>query len=281
MLHDIYLDAIRNREEKIAGISTNLNRIVIQKAHELWIDYEPIPKESTLLGVDSSYNGHNFQGFHLYAIDAVCTKVNGDIVSKRYESKVRAIDRRQLEAKSMRMEAEVAMEAGDNADLVLIDGSMMARFVLGSISAIKSVVDLTDQHSNIVFVSKTSDSIEIFKNVNSKVGDIYYFNRVGSKAGYSKPHRVTRYEGKYGKCVTIVFARLSDYTPILKLEFPNEVTETYVERVLDQMAFGGVSGYPYVLKVAHNTAVITDNDIERLVSIYGLKNEIGAREVLR
>ncbi|MGH9910687.1 MAG: DNA double-strand break repair nuclease NurA, partial [Nitrososphaerales archaeon] len=133
----------------------------------------------------------------------------------------------------------------------------------------------------IVFVSKTSDSREIFEGMNSKVGDIYYFNRVSSKAGYSKPHHVTRYEEKYRKSVMVVFARLSDYTPLIKLEFPGEADETDVKRTIAQIAFGSVSGYPYVLKIAHNTAIITDDDIERLVSIYGLKNEIGAREVLR
>jgi NurA-like 5'-3' nuclease len=279
MLHDIYLDAIKNREDKIAGIS--INEDILEKAHELWEDYEPRMDSCELVGVDSSFNKHQFQGFHLYAIDAVCVRSNGNLVSKRYESKIRLIDQRQLEAKSMRMEAEVAREAADKAELVLIDGSMLARFVLGHSLTIKSVVDLTNEHSNIVFVSKTSDTREIFDPMRSKVGDIYYFNRISSKAGYSKPHYVERYEEKYEKGVSIVFARLSDYTPIIKLELLGKVGKTDVEKIIDRISFESVSGYPYVLKVAHNTALITDDDIERLVSIYGLKNEIGAREVLR
>lgn len=281
MLHDIYLDAIRNRESRIADISTSLNKDIHEKARELWREYVPKSSECVLSGIDSSYNMHNFQGFHLYAIDAACVRSNGDIVAKKYESKIRAIDKRELEAKSMRMETEVAMEAAPTADLVLIDGSMLARFVLGSGTAIKSVIDLTNEYSNIVFVSKTSDSREIFKDMRSKVGDIYYFNRVSSKAGYSKPHHVPHSEEKRRKSVTVVFARLSDYTPLIKLEFPGEVDESDVKKIIAQIAFGSVSGYPYVLKIAHNTAIITDDDIERLVSIYGLKNEIGAREVLR
>lgn len=274
MLHDIYLDAINNREEKIASIS--MNEDVLERARELWEDYEPKSNRCNLVGVDSSYNRCQFQGFHLYAIDAVSVRSNGSIVSKRYENKIRLIDRRLLEAKSMRMEAEVARESADKADLVLIDGSMLARFVLGHSLTIKSVVDLTNEHSNIVFVSKTSDTREIFDRI-SKVGDIYYFNRIGSRAGYSKPHLVKKYE----KVVSIVFARLSDYTPIIKLELLGEMNKTEVEKIIDQISFESVSGYPYVLKVAHNTALITDDDIERLVSIYGLKNEIGAREVLQ
>lgn len=281
MLHDIYLDAIKNRENKITGISANLNKNILERAHELWREYKPLSKECLLVGVDSSYNKHRFQGFHLYVIDAVCVRGDGTVAAKKYESKIGVIDQRQLETKSMQMEAEVAAEAANTADLVLIDGSMLARFVLGSGTAIKSVIDLTNEYSNIVFVSKTSDSILNFKNMNSKVGDIYHFNHVGSKAGYSKPHYVTEDGKKHAKCVTVVFARLSDYTPLIKLEFPGEVDETDVKKIIAQIAFGSVSGYPYVLKIAHNTAIVTDDDVERLVSIYGLKNEIGAREVLR
>lgn len=281
MLHEIYLDAIKNREARTAGISIEYNKGIVAKARELWKEYQPSPDKCMLIGVDSSYNKHNFQGFHLYVIDAVGVENNGNVIAKAYESKVRVIAQRELEARSMRMEADVAAKASDDADLVLIDGSMMARFVLRSSSAIKSVIDLVNEHSNIVFVSKTSDTREIFRNMNSKAGDIYYFNHVSSKAGYSKPFHVTRYGDRYQDGVTVVFARLSDYTPLIKLEFPSNVNETIVEKTIDRMAFGSVAGYPYVLKVAHNTAVVTDDDMERLVSIYGLKNEIGAREVLQ
>ncbi len=281
MLHDIYLDAIKNREDKISGISLDLNRNIFGKAQELWKEYKPLSRGSMLVGVDSSYNKHNFQGFYLYVIDAVCVRLDGSIIAKKYESKIRVIDQRQFEAKSMWMESEVAAQAADTSDLVLIDGSLIARFILASSAAIRSALDLIYKHSNIIFISKTSDSREIFDRMNSKVGDIYYFNCISNKAGYSRPYHITRYEEKCGRPVTVVFARLSDYTPLIKLEFPKEVDETDVQRTIDQIAFQSVSGYPYVLKTAHNTAVITDADVKRLVSIYGLKNEISAREVLK
>jgi NurA-like 5'-3' nuclease len=280
MLHEIYLDAIKNREAKIASISTDLNKKILEKAHTIWKGYEPRPKEDVVVGVDSSYNSRPFQGFHVYAVDAVCVRVDGSMVSARQENKAGVIDQGQLETKSMQMETEVAAEAANISDLVLVDGSIIARFVMGTGSVIKSVIDLTDNNQNVVFVAKTSDSREIFASMNSRVGDIYYFNRISKKAGYSRPHYITQYEEKYARRITVVFTRLSEYTPIIKLEFAGEVDEDYVKGTIDQIAFKSVAGYPYVLKIAHKTAVITDNDIERLVSIYGLKNEIGAREVL-
>jgi len=279
MLHDVYLDAIKKRETKIASISDSdsRNKKILQKAWESWVEYQSQAGKSVLAGVDSSYNRQQFQGFHLYVIDVVCVTKEGSILAKEFVHDIGVMDQSRLEAKSMEMETYVAGQAANNADLILIDGSMIARFVSPNISTIKSVTDLIKEHDNIVFISKTSDSREIFERMGSRVGDIYFFNHIGSKAGYSKPYLVTHYK----EPVTVVYARLSDYTPLIKLELPGEIAEGEVKETVDQLAYGSVSGYPYVLKLAHNTALVSDDDIERLASIYGLKNEVGAREVLR
>ena len=279
MLHDVYLDAIKNRESKITGISDSdsKNKKILERARELWVEYQPRAGKSVLAGIDSSYNRQQFQGFHLYVIDAVCVTKEGSILAKEFIHDIGVMDQSQLEAKSMEMETSIAGKAANNADLILIDGSMISRFVNPNASAVRSVMDLIREHRNIVFISKTSDSREIFERMGSRVGDIYFFNHISTKAGYSRPYPVTHYK----EPVTVVYARLSDYTPLIKLELPGEVEEQEVKRTLDKLAYGSVSGYPYVLKLAHNTALVSDNDIERLASIYGLKNEIGAREVLR
>lgn len=279
MLHDVYLDAVKNRESKIEGIldSNSKNKKILERARELWVEYQAEASKSVVVGVDSSYNRQQYQGFHLYVIDAVCVDKEGKILAKEFIHDIGVIDQSQLEARSMEMETIMAGKVASNADLILIDGSMISRFVSANSSAMKSLTDLIKEHSNIVFISKTSDSREIFDRMDSKVGDIYFFNHISSKAGYSKPYPVTHYK----EPVTVIYARLSDFTPLIKLELPGEVAGQEVKRTVDQLAYGSVSGYPYVLKLAHNTALVSDNDIERLASIYGLKNEIGAREVLR
>jgi len=279
MLHDIYLDAIKNRESKITGISEgdSNNKKILESAKRLWTDYKPEASKCVLAGVDSSYNRQQFQGFNLYVIDAVCVTKEGNILAKEFDHNIGVMDQSQLESRSMEMETSVASKAADNADLILIDGSIISRFVSASGSAVRSAMDLTREHENVVFISKTSDSREMFERMGSKVGDIYFFNHIGKKAGYSKPYPIT----KYKQPVTVVYVRLSDFTPLMKVEFPREVSAQEVKRMLDRLAYSSVSGYPYVLKLAHNTALVSDNDIERLASIYGLKNEIGARQVLR
>ena len=279
MLHDVYLDAIKKHESKRAGISESdsTNRKILEKARGLWVEYQPAASESVLAGVDSSYNRQRFQGFHLYAVDAVCVTKEGIILAKEIDHDIGVKDQNQLEARSMEMETTVARKTADKADLILIDGSMISRFVRASASALTSLTELIKDHDNVVFISKTSDSRDIFERMDSKVGDIYFFNHTGRKAGYGKPFLVTRYK----EPVTIVYARLSDFTPLMKFELPGDIPEHEVRRTLDQVTYGSVSGYPHVLKLAHKTVLVSDKDIERLASIYGLKNEIGARAVLR
>ncbi len=281
MLHDVYLDAIKKREDRMAALSDtdSKNKKILDRARELWVGYSPRTKKSVLGGVDSSYNRQQFQGFHLYVVDAVCVGSDGKILSKDFADGIERIGQSWLEARSMELETDVAQKAADDIDLVLIDGAMTSRFVGASPDshALKSLAGLIGRHSNVVFVAKSSDSTEILGKMNGRMGDIYYFGRVSREAGYSKPHRVR----VHAEPVTFIYARLSDYTPVVKLEIPGEVGEDEVKNILDRITYGSVSGYPYVLKLAHKTALVSDDDIERLAGIYGLKNEIGAREVLR
>jgi len=41
-----------------------------------------------------------------------------------------------------------------------------------------------------------------------------------------------------------------------------------------------IGGYPYALKLAHNNCKISDKELAKMVSLLGLSNEIGSREVL-
>ena len=74
---------------------------------------------------------------------------------------------------------------------------------------------------------------------------------------------------------------MSDYTPLIKLEFLGKNhSENEIKVVLDKLYKNSVGGYPYALKLAHNSCKISNSDLAKLVSLYGLKTEIGSREVL-
>ena len=78
-----------------------------------------------------------------------------------------------------------------------------------------------------------------------------------------------------------IYARLSDSTPLIKIELLGDNhTEDEVKSILDKLYKASVGGYPYALKLAHNNCKISSADLAKLVSLYGISNEIGSREVL-
>jgi Uncharacterized protein conserved in archaea len=106
-----------------------------------------------------------------------------------------------------------------------------------------------------------------------------YYNHVTNKPGFSKIF----VEKKYGadKIISSTFVRLSDSTPIIKLEFlGNQHDEMEVKSIMNKLYKTSVGGYPYALKLAHNNCKISDKELAKMVSLLGLSNEIGSREVL-
>lgn len=49
---------------------------------------------------------------------------------------------------------------------------------------------------------------------------------------------------------------------------------------MNKLYKNSVGGYPYALKAAHNNCKISDKELAKMVSLLGLSNEIGSREVL-
>ncbi|MDE1866807.1 MAG: DNA double-strand break repair nuclease NurA, partial [Thaumarchaeota archaeon] len=110
-------------------------------------------------------------------------------------------------------------------------------------------------------------------------GDIFYYNHAVKRPGFSKIF-VDNSLGP-GKVVSYVYARLRDSTPLIKIELLGSGTnENDIKSLLDRLTKNSVGGYPYALKLAHENCKITNSDLSRLVSLYGLANEIGSREVL-
>ena len=57
-------------------------------------------------------------------------------------------------------------------------------------------------------------------------------------------------------------------------------TEEEIKSILNKLYKNSVGGYPYALKLAHNNCKISDKELSKMVSLLGLSNEIGSREVL-
>ncbi len=277
LLREIYLDALKNREQKISKVRDSNFDSILKEAASRWIHCEPSPVPCITAGVDSSWNKRAYQGLNLYAIDAVAVSSTNDILASEYEDEIADSARNEsLETKAMKMEANVAQKAAatEKADTICIDGSIIARLNnTGSPSAQESA----KKYGDSIFVAKSSESRSQFAPLGSKAGDIYYYSHASKKSpGFSRPEEV---QTSYGR-IFEVYARLRESTPMIRIEIPKSTAADDVKVLLDGLAYHSVGGYPYCLKLAHNACKISNEDIDRIASIFRLQNETGARDAL-
>ena len=277
MLKEVYLDALRNKDAKVSKIRDSNHDSIISEALTRWINYTPKSIKCSTAGVDSSWNKRAFQGLNLYVVDAVAVSSSNKILAAKYESELADSARQDaLESKAMQMELLVSEKAAESGsiDLVCVDGSVVPRVRNLSHSM---AMELLRRYGDAVFVSKSSESRSQFGSLGSRAGDIYYFGHASmGHAGYSRPvplesDKPTLFE---------IYARLKDNTPVIRLEIPRGRFESRPEDLLDMLCYHSVSGYPYCLKLAHNRCKISNEDIDRLASIFSLQHEAGARDPL-
>lgn len=250
---------------------------ILQKAKENWVEYEPRKEEAVTAGIDSSFNNTKFQGIELWATTAVSIKSDGEVLVDLHDSGLGSdID---LSRIASRMEIEACEKTIEQVDLVLMDGSLHSQFMTRQSTLDSIVVRAMKKRNNVIFIAKTSNTKKQFEELGSLAGDIFYYNHVTKGPGFSKLF----IEKKYGQDKTIAstFVRLSDSTPIIKLEFlGSQHSEDEIKSTLNKLYKNSVGGYPYALKLAHNNCKISDKELAKMVSLLGLSNEIGSREVL-
>ena len=278
MLNTVYKDAIQRREKTLSVIKGPKFEQIVQKARQNWVEYSPQKKDVVTAGIDSSFNSTKFQGMELWVVTAVSVKSNGQIIKDLHEHGLwyPEID---LSSMASKMEIDACDASVDQAELILMDGSLYSQFMTRQSTLSSTLLKTMRKKGNVIFVSKTSNTRMQFVDMDSTAGDIFYYNHATRKPGFSKLFL----DPKYGsdRIIASIFARLSDSTPLIKLEFlGKDHSEDEIKSVLDKLHKNGVGGYPYVLKLAHNNCKISNSDLAKLVSLYGLKTEIGSREVL-
>jgi len=277
VLNTVYKDAIKKRDQMLSVLKGPKFEQILQKAKENWVNYTPTKEDVVTAGIDSSFNNTRFQGIELWAVTAVSIKSDGEILADLHDSGLGPdIDLSRIASK---MEIEACEQSVDLADLVLMDGSLHSQFMTRQSSLDVVIVKAMKKNENVIFVSKTSNTKKQFENLNSLAGDIFYYNHLTKSPGFSKIF----VEKKYGKdkVISSTFVRLSDSTPIIKLEFLGENHDNdMIKSVMNKIYRNSVGGYPYALKLAHNNCKISDRELSKMVSLLGLSNEIGSREVL-
>ncbi len=277
MLNTVYKDAIINREKILSILKGPKFEQILQKAKENWVEFTPTKQDVVTAGIDSSFNNTRFQGIELWATTAVSIKSDGQVLVDLHDSGLGSdIDLSKIASK---MEIDACERTVDLVDLVLMDGSLHSQFMTRQSSLDAMVVKTMKKRDNVIFIAKTSNTKKQFENLGSLAGDIFYYNHITNGPGFSKIF----VEKKYGidKVISSTFVRLSDSTPIIKLEFLGDHRDNdEIKSTMNKLYKSSIGGYPYALKLAHNNCKISDKELAKMVSLLGLSNEIGSREVL-
>ena len=281
---DLYLDAINNKEKKLSSIHGDEFNDLLKIASAKWVEYEPIKQSVYSVGVDSSWNKKSFQGIDLFVIDSVAVSSHNDMLGSKWDYGISNITGDSLSAIAMKMEIDLVKSVLDQKpDYVCVDGSIISNLVHNkNVSYREKVQSLFDsyQESIVLFISKNSTSKNQFNEYGSRAADIYYYNKLGHNTGFSLANKNNFISDTLD--VMEIYARLTAYVPLIKIEIINrsDITQTEIQNLVDGLCYHSIKGYPYCLKLAHQSCKITNNDIKRLASLYGFKNEFGSRDSL-
>ncbi len=277
MLNSVLKDAIKKRDETLSILKGPKFEQIVKQAKVNWIDFSPTKQDIVAAGIDSSFNSTKFQGAELWAVTAVSVKSDGEILVDLHEHGLNSNP--ELASLASKMEINACQESVDEADLVLMDGSLYSQFLTRQKSLANSLVNIITKNNNVVFISKTSNTKKQFEDLEPIAGDIFYYNHATTSSGFSKIHE----DSKFGNDMIIssVFARLSESLPLIKIELLGSgYSNDDFKLILNKILKNSIGGYPYALKLAHNNCKISGKDLTKLVSIHGLSNEIGSRAIL-
>ena len=277
MLNSVLKDAIKKRDETLSILKGPKFEQIVKQAKANWIDFSPTKQDVVAAGIDSSFNSTKFQGAELWAVTAVSVKSDGEILVDLHEHGLNSNP--ELASLASKMEIHACEESVDEADLVLMDGSLYSQFLTRQKSLANSLVNIITKNNNVVFISKTSNTKKQFEDLEPIAGDIFYYNHATTSSGFSKIHE----DSKFGNDMIIssVFARLAESLPLIKIELLGSgYTNDDFKLILNKILKNSIGGYPYALKLAHNNCKISGKDLTKLASIHGLSNEIGSRAIL-
>lgn len=290
MLSDLYLDAIKNKEKKLSLIHDDSFPDILKIASDRWVEYFPEKIETFSVGIDSSWNKKSYQGIDLFVIDSVAVTSFNQILSTRWNYGVSTVSGDSLSSEAMIMEIDlsrlVMVDMDKNPDILCIDGSIISNMLHNKSSRYANKVQSLLQENNkdclILFISKNSNTKNQFKEYGAKAADIYYFNKLGSNPGFSLPNINTNSNLAGLVDVVEIYVRLSPFVPLIKIEIINNpsLSVKEIQNIMDRLYYHSINGYPYCLKLAHRSCKVTNLDVKRIASVYGLKNEFGARDSL-
>ena len=206
MLNTVFKDAIKRRDSTLQILKGEKFEQIKDLAKNNWVEYAPQKQKADTAGIDSSFNSTKFQGAELWAVTAVSVKSDGEILADLHDFGL-GYPEQDISTMASKMEIQACSQTVDQADLVLMDGSLYSQFMTRQAPLISSIMKIMKKNDNVVFVAKTSNTRAQFEKFDSVAGDIFYYNHATITPGFSKIF----VDPKYGKekIISSVYARLS------------------------------------------------------------------------
>jgi hypothetical protein len=263
---------------------------LLERARELWTEYGPRhdPRTRVVMGVDSGWNVRLYEGFYVYALRAAAVDENQEVHEPVAEFDMIGGEQTGLTPENyVKVQGEmaehyVADRVADEADLVLVDGSLIARLqsahrLLRELHLLNEYLSLARslrERRNVVFVAKYSHRRSLIR---GELGDIYYIARSMRTPGYV----LGQTDERFGIPITTAYIRLANDAQPLAIEVPSgDVGEEDVRHIMDVLSSRSVMGYPYALYLAHRVVSVSEALMDQLCRTAGLIAFREAREVL-
>ncbi|MEM1984477.1 MAG: DNA double-strand break repair nuclease NurA [Candidatus Korarchaeum sp.] len=163
------------------------------------------------------------------------------------------------------------------------DELLRARIFLERYETLISLNELLTNSKRLVAVSKRSGSKIYFR---SKIPDIEIVRKSFLfKTGYLRPIRSElRFPAYYGidssYPITITYAKLERNANPLRIEIVGEHDENSLGRIIGFLAKNSIRGYPYHLRMAHEMAKVSREEVLHLLKNLHLTERPSGREVL-
>ncbi len=276
-MKDSLILEIISKKELLKQKIENLKKFEID-LENIWIEKEIKEiKSNNILAIDGSFNFLKFRAFTLYAILISCVFLKEKIEVKNY-SYVDVVPNffgfdEFVKIKMIKSELENALENLDKFNLILLDGSLIGFYSLKPSFEIEEILKLFKEKNEIIEKFKDKNVISIVKTSTQKglsnIPDVILFEKV--KEGYS-----VLFEEKINNLKFYYFYFKFSNSQVFKIE---TLKKFDVEELLGIIKNISIDGYPYLLKVAHQNALIKNSDMEQIAKILEIYEKSG-REIL-
>ena len=126
MLSSVYLDAVHKRDATLLALQDSSYKDIVKKAKAGWNEYSPNKVDSKIIGIDASYNSIKYQGLDLWVVTAVAVGADNSVIVDLHDNGL-GLMKNSLPLMANRMEIEACTKSHDNADLILMDGTIHSK----------------------------------------------------------------------------------------------------------------------------------------------------------